>query len=779
MNTTMFTKAQDINEKARTKDVLIDSNCSFDSLLLSSAVLHGLQDANYLKPSPIQFKGIPLGKCGLDMIVNAKSGTGKTLVFTIIALEMINVDINTLQVLILAPTREIAIQIVDTIETLGKHINSLNVGLFIGGLSFTKDKKKAVNCHIAVGAPGRIKHLVETSHLNLKSVKLFVLDEADKLMCTDFQSDINYFYEMLPVEKQFLAVSATMTEELNSFLERYMNSPTLVTPETESVVLLGLRQFALVLDGTGNVVKYFNAKIEALLRLFSQISFTQCLVFSNYQRRAESISNILNQGGWKCTSITGAHSQEARLKVISDLKNMQCKILISTDLTARGIDASNVDLVINCDIPSDSATYLHRIGRTGRYGSAGLCITIVFGEAELLKLQHILGNIGGNELCVAQIPNGEITEDLWNCNINMFEQIHGIVDTKKEIANFDLQNSEIKTKDKNFDLQNSEIKTKDKNVEGKKHKNLQQILSVKECNDKSISTIYSDISSEDLLQSLALGNAPKTLLQPDKASAEELIDPASLYPWIPIEESVLSKPPGLNLLDDSDMCSTVDQVVNEDDKSLVLLKNVALYHVSKILKTDDWDKNVIEEARNPIKSYLTAVKGEEKKVYKKLYESTQDVDNIDLCTHIVDYSRKFSDHFSSPSNEENVCKVAYECITLGGRDWKGMVKQEPEQEMEQTVMDVEDEPDDYCGSYDASTEEQYDYADSQDQIFKSYFDYYDQVLANTALTFEDVPSFNKWFPQWKSQVKSLTKFVQQKIYLNEMNKYEQEQNNYI
>ncbi|KAF5280225.1 hypothetical protein FQA39_LY05359 [Lamprigera yunnana] len=740
------TKSHDVNKKTRSIHTFADSNYNFDSLLLSAAVLHGLHDAGYSKPSQIQLKAIPLGKCGLDLIVKAKSGIEKILVFSLIALEMINVNVNTLQVLIIAPTRENVVEIVDAIKTLAKHIGGLNVGL-----SFTEDEKNAINCHIAVGTPGDVKHIVEASHLNLSTVKLFVFNEADKLMTASFQSDLKYLYELLPEQKQFLAVSTIMTEELNSFLEQHMNLPTFVYPKAESVVLLGLRQYVTVLETTSDSVQL--AKIEELHRLFSQISFTKCLVFSNCQEQIESISNILNQRGWKCMLLTGAQSQ-----VLDKFDKLECKILVTTDLIAP-----NVDLVINYDVPSDSATYLNHMRRTG---SVGICINIVSQGAELFKFQHRLGSIGGNELSAAVIPKGKISEDLWKCDIKTFQQIHGIVDRKKKKANFYLNESEIKTPIENVEAKKRRI-----------HKNVEQVLSVREYNHKSISTMYSGISSDDLLQSLALGKVPvsETQLHSDKMDVEELISPADLYPWIPVDECMLLKPPGLNLLDDSEATSIENRIIANNNECLTTLKTVALRHVSTILRADKWDGSLIEEAINPIQDYLTAAKKEEETLYNKFDKSTKDVDSINLCAHIVDYSKKFSDIFENSSRGENFCRTVYEYIIDGSNDWRNLVEGEYKANREKnlTGMVIKDESQtdfEYCNG---NVEEEHDNSPSRDQIFKSYFDYYNQILANTAPTFENVPTFNNWFAQWKSQVKSLTKYVQDKIYLDEMNKYEQ------
>ncbi|EFA00789.1 probable ATP-dependent RNA helicase DDX20 [Tribolium castaneum] len=428
------TIAHDLDAKERTKDVILDENISFASLLLPDDIKQGLSVSGFKKPSPIQFKAIPLGRCGFDLIVKSKSGTGKTLVFSTIALETVNTAKDHLQVLILVPTREIAVQIEDVLRSVGCHVNGLKIESFIGGRPLEDDLKKSSKCHIAVGAPGRVKHLLKMGALTTNLVKLFVLDEADKLMEESFQSDINEIYNSLPPRKQMIVSSATYPQELDTFLANYMQSPTHVTSENETPLLLGLKQFAAMLRPGLNSVQQMKIKNDLLITILTKVSFVQCLVFTNYQSRTETVSNYLNQKGWDSVFISAAQKQTERLEAIDNLKKFKNRILLSTDLTSRGIDAPNVDLVINYDLPCDAVTYLHRMGRAGRYGSGGLCINFVSEGPEVTKLQHILGAIGGN-LSIAKLPPLEGV-DLWQVDLKTLEQIRGVVpsDTSNDVS---------------------------------------------------------------------------------------------------------------------------------------------------------------------------------------------------------------------------------------------------------------------------------------------------------------------------------------------------------
>ncbi|NXX24519.1 DDX20 helicase, partial [Nicator chloris] len=361
----------------RTRDVLVPGGPSdFGSLLLSPPVLAGLEAAGFHRPSPVQLKAIPLGRCGLDLIVQAKSGTGKTCVFATIALDAVLLESPATQILILAPTREIAVQIHAVITTIGIHMEGLECHVFIGGTPLSQDRSRLKKCHIAVGSPGRIKQLIELDYLSTASVRLFVLDEADKLLEEgSFQEQINWIYSSLPVNKQMLAVSATYPESLAAALTRYMREPTFVRLNPTDPSLLGLKQYYKIVNSHPLPHKTFEEKTQHLQELFSKIPFNQALVFSNLHSRAQHLAEILTSRGFPAECISGNMNQNQRLDAMAKLKQFHCRVLISTDLTSRGIDAEKVNLVINLDVPLDWETYMHRIGRAGRFGTLGLAVT--------------------------------------------------------------------------------------------------------------------------------------------------------------------------------------------------------------------------------------------------------------------------------------------------------------------------------------------------------------------------------------------------------------------
>ncbi|KAM6977804.1 putative ATP-dependent RNA helicase DDX20 [Aplochiton taeniatus] len=382
--------AHNIETRKRTDDVLLSDGIDFNSLLLSQPVLDGLAVSGFQKPSPIQLKAIPLGRCGLDLIVQAKSGTGKTCVFSTIALDSLVLENSSTQVLVLAPTREIAVQIHSVVMAIGSAMEGLQCHVFIGGRAVSQDKISLKKCHIAVGSPGRIKQLIELGMLSTASIRLFVLDEADKLLEEgSFQDQINWIFSSLPENKQMLALSATYPESLAQHLARYMREPTFVRLNPTDPGLIGLKQYYKLVRSHAMPHKVFEEKVSHLLELFSKVPFNQALVFSNLHTRAQHLADILSSKGLPAVCISGGLSQDQRLEAMSKLKQYQCRVLISTDLTSRGIDAEKVNLVINLDVPQDWETYMHRIGRAGRYGTQGLAVTYCCHGEEENKIMAI------------------------------------------------------------------------------------------------------------------------------------------------------------------------------------------------------------------------------------------------------------------------------------------------------------------------------------------------------------------------------------------------------
>ncbi|GBB97047.1 hypothetical protein RclHR1_02900010 [Rhizophagus clarus] len=364
----------------RTKDIQIDEDINFEVLISNPNILKGLSKAGYERPSPIQLKAIPPGKLGLDLIAQAKSGTGKTIVFGIIALGMLDLNNPKPQVLILAPTREIAVQTKEVICNIGRYMKGLSCHVFIGGLPISEDLPKLKKCQIVIGSPGRIGILLSNQNMSNKNVKLLVLDEADKLMENNFFSQIKKINDKLPVNKQVLAFSATYDKPLLKALGHFVRNPHHIMLTDDTPCLEGVLQYYQIVESpeTDNIIekfKIYEEKFKKIADILGRVPFYQCIVFINHRGRAVDLANYLTSQGWMAMNISGGLDQQARLETMSKARNFQIRVLVCSDLIARGIDIERVNLVVNLDMPKDVETYLHRVGRTGR--THGLAISLI------------------------------------------------------------------------------------------------------------------------------------------------------------------------------------------------------------------------------------------------------------------------------------------------------------------------------------------------------------------------------------------------------------------
>lgn len=406
--------------RARTADVFTDSAIGFADMMLSEPIFRGLQAAGFERPSPIQLKAIPVGRFGSDLIAQAKSGTGKTCVFAVIALESVTLARKAPQVLVLAPTREIAHQIRDVISTIGAFCPDLKCEPFIGGTSLTLDQDKVRDCHVVVGSPGRIVGLIADGFLDTARVKMLILDEADKLLQGAFVEQVSFIQASLPERKQVLAFSATYTRTQRETLSKWMRDPNFVLISTDEVSLEGVTQYYQEVsadpgDMSATSHPAFAAyvqKLQSLIQILGSVPFHQCLVFMNNRSRAQELVSVLAQHGYPAAAISGDMPQQQRNAAMAGLRNLQLRVLVSTDLTARGVDVENVNVVINMDLPADAETYIHRVGRTGRFGTRGLSITLATTE-ELGTLRKLITQLKTivRPLARGQTPSNNAVED--------------------------------------------------------------------------------------------------------------------------------------------------------------------------------------------------------------------------------------------------------------------------------------------------------------------------------------------------------------------------------
>ncbi|RWS21150.1 hypothetical protein B4U80_06004, partial [Leptotrombidium deliense] len=332
-------------------------------------------------------------------------------VFVVVGLEAVDIECKLAQVLILTPTREIALQVAQVVRAVGVDIIGLSCKTFVGGINIKNDKESLKKCHVAVGTPGRVKQLIEFGLLKTSSIRLLVLDEADKLMDNNFKDQIDAIYKLLPESKQVIVTSATYPNELSTFLSRYMKTPVFIKLNEGEQTLLGVTQYFSVTNGNPVNHVAFEQKVEPLLTILNHVPFSQCIIFSNYHSRAETLCERLNADGWPTAFISGDQQQKQRFETIAKVKNAAYRVLIATDLISRGIDCEYVNLVINLDVPDSAETYLHRVGRAGRFGQKGLAITLASEGNEKSLFDRIQQSLS---LVINELPNLNVIDDLWS-----------------------------------------------------------------------------------------------------------------------------------------------------------------------------------------------------------------------------------------------------------------------------------------------------------------------------------------------------------------------------
>ena len=384
--------------KVRTADVLNVENDKkqFSDLHFPEKILTGLNNAGFLRPSPVQWSALPLAKIGVDLIVQSKSGTGKTLVYVVTALNMVDTSVSAVQAVILTPTREIAVQGARiSLDIAAFAMPDLKVSALIGGMSLQDDAAKLKRCHIVVGTPGRIRQLIDEKYFKTEAIRFFALDEADKMLESSFKNDVTWIYNQLPSMKQVMALSATYPESLASTISSFMRAPKHVRLDPSSQVLLGLDQYVLHTSYHPKPRYQLDVKFRVLLDILNSITFSQCLIFTNYSLSAQTICERLNGNGWPAIYIAAnLQNQYERLNALNSLRQFTTRIMVTTDLSARGVDAANVTLVVNFDVPWDSRTFLHRSGRAGRFGSRGINLTLASEGDEANMLRKIVFRTG-------------------------------------------------------------------------------------------------------------------------------------------------------------------------------------------------------------------------------------------------------------------------------------------------------------------------------------------------------------------------------------------------
>ena len=357
-------------------DVVDESKCeinSWDDMNLRDSVLRGIYAYGFEKPSDIQKKAIVPIVSGRDLIAQAQSGSGKTGAFSISTLQKIDTSKSYTQVLILVPTHELAKQITDVIQQLGKFIEGLRVKTLIGGTSIREDVRDMDENppHIIVGCTGRVYDMFQKRFVITTDIKLLILDEADEMLSQGFGAQIkDMFQYYFSEDLQVALFSATMPIEMLRLTERFMRNPQKIIVKKEDLSLQCIQQFFVAMRDD-------EMKYETLKDLFSAISSSKCIIYCNSVRRVIMLYEAMKRDQFSVCHIHSSMNKTERYSILSHFRTGDSRVLISSDITARGIDIQQVSTVINFDIPRSVYTYLHRIGRGGRWGRKGFAINFL------------------------------------------------------------------------------------------------------------------------------------------------------------------------------------------------------------------------------------------------------------------------------------------------------------------------------------------------------------------------------------------------------------------
>lgn len=342
----------------------------FSELQLSPRLLRAIEDLGFQTPSPIQQQTIPGMLQQRDMIALAQTGTGKTAAFALPILENLALEIAAPQALILAPTRELAIQVGEHFESLGTYMSGLKVTVICGGQDYRPQLKKLrEGAHIVVGTPGRILDHLERGTLKLDKLRTLILDEADEMLRMGFIEDVETVLKQLPTERQIALFSATMPPRIRQIAKQYLQDPLSVEIREATATVKSIEQ-RFVMTGQGQ-------KQHTLLRFLAVEDYQGMIVFVRTKTSAEEVAEALIAQGYRAMAIHGDISQALRERIIAQFKQGAIDILVATDVAARGLDVDRVTHVINYDMAHDCETYVHRIGRTGRAGRSGVTILFV------------------------------------------------------------------------------------------------------------------------------------------------------------------------------------------------------------------------------------------------------------------------------------------------------------------------------------------------------------------------------------------------------------------
>merc|ERR1711959_417001 len=343
---------------------------TFDEIGLREDLLRGIYAYGFEKPSAVQQRAIGPIIAGRDVIAQSQSGTGKTSLIGISALQTLDTKLRECQVLVLSPTRELAGQTEKSTKALGDYMSVVTHACY-GGKSIGEDIRKLDNgVHVVSGTPGRVFDMIKRRNLRTRAIKMFVLDEADEMLSRGFKEQIYDIYRYLPPATQVVLISATLPHEILEMTQQFMSEPVRVLVKRDELTLEGIKQFFVAVERE-------EWKFDTLCDLYDSLTITQAVIFCNTRKKVEWLAEKMRQNNFTVSSMHGDMKQQERDTIMDEFRSGNSRVLITTDLWARGLDVAQVSLVLNYDLPNNRENYIHRIGRSGRFGRKGVAINFV------------------------------------------------------------------------------------------------------------------------------------------------------------------------------------------------------------------------------------------------------------------------------------------------------------------------------------------------------------------------------------------------------------------
>ncbi|CAA7036522.1 unnamed protein product [Microthlaspi erraticum] len=377
----------------------IEPITNFNDMGIKEDVLRGVYEYGFEKPSAIQQRAVMPILQGRDVIAQAQSGTGKTSMIALSVCQIVDTSSREVQALILSPTRELAKQTEKTIQAIGLHAN-IQAHACIGGQSVGEDIRKLEHgVHVVSGTPGRVCDMIKRRSLRTRAIKLLILDESDEMLSRGFKDQIYDVYRYLPPDLQVCLVSATLPHEILEMTSKFMTEPVKILVKRDELTLEGIKQFFVAVEKE-------DWKFDTLCDLYDTLTVTQAVIFCNTKPKVDWLSEKMRTNNFTVSSMHGDMPQRERDEIMRQFRSGDSRVLITTDVWARGIDVQQVSLVINYDLPNNRELYIHRIGRSGRFGRKGVAINFV--KSDDIKILRDIEQYYSTQ--IDEMPVNEVSE---------------------------------------------------------------------------------------------------------------------------------------------------------------------------------------------------------------------------------------------------------------------------------------------------------------------------------------------------------------------------------